>query len=93
MNDITKFKDIRFTRIIAKKAAIKSKEDHVIYKTKRDGHEVYLFNKASNAPAEIEETIRYSRPVKRRNLLQDNGDEKPKPVKKKAVKKDKPGDS
>lgn len=83
MNELEKFKDLKYVERLAKQKSQKTKEDQIIYKTKISGFEVYKISEASNPVCGIVKTIRYTKPVVSRDILQDNGNKQPEPVKKK----------
>lgn len=83
-----KHKKIEHVRILAKEAAAKNKEDQRIYETTWKGHVVFDFCRAKDKKRGIE-VVPYTRPVEHKDVLQDNGDEQPKPVKKRTPKNSK----
>ena len=83
-----KFKNIDHVRILAKAEAQRTKRDQRIYKHTYKGMAIYLFSPATYKKRGIE-LIRYTKPVKRADVLPDNGNEQSEPIKttkKKAVK-------
>ncbi|MFA5652415.1 MAG: hypothetical protein WC933_03550 [Candidatus Paceibacterota bacterium] len=89
MNELEKFKDLKYVEALAKQKSQKTKEDQIIYKTKISGFEVYKITEASNPVCGIVKTIRYTKPVVSREVLQNNGNKQLEPVKKKKKSKGK----
>jgi hypothetical protein len=89
MNELEKFKDLKYVEKLAKQKSQKTKEDQIIYKTKIAGFEVYKITEASNPTCGIVKIIRYTKPVISREVLQDNGNKRPEPIKKKKQSKGK----
>ena len=89
MSNLESLKDLKFVRMLAKRKAQKNGEDQAIYKAKVRGVEVYQFIEATNLAAGIIEIVRYTKPIERRDILQDNGNKRPIAIKKKTKSKGK----
>jgi len=81
-------KNIIHVRILAKEEAQRTREDQRIFETVWKGHKVFDFYSAKDKKGGVE-LVRYTGEVERKDILQDNGDREPKPVKKRPVKKSK----